>query len=516
MKKLLFAVLCTSIALFATAQRMTVENVYKASPRNAAAIKEGSDVKGYYFFFISDKIDKKTNEYTLRITDNSLKVLKDVKFQDSKHVYILESSFNGTDLVFLFYNDDENTFEYQVYGADGKKKHTYNRQLTKKEDRFLRATYLANVDEEETYKGLYPIEGLGFISVMPSREDKDYTFQVDYFASGKRKQWTYTPTEGGKRFAGDYLGYFKGIVYIEVLRFGGAFDQKPDSYIIGLNLETGKKVFEKPTDSKFRFYPASLSLVNEGKAYIYGEYFDVDANIMKDKSKGLAFWNIDETGKILSEKYLSWDVDMGKYLSVNAKGKIDDFGFMFLHQFVQMADGSIYAIGEGYRKVASALGILTTIASRGGGGRASVTKLQVTDMMILTFDQNFNLKGAKVYDKNKNNFEMDGGYEFVSTPLLGKMIKYNYGGFDYAYTQVNKDLTSFSVCYSDFVKEKGSYKGGTFNSITVTDGKVTTDRINTKSDAKWSSVYPSKQGQVLIMDYYKKDKRLELHIEKLN
>ena len=111
---------------------------------------------------------------------------------------------------------------------------------------------------------------------------------------------------------------------------------------------------------------------------------------------------------------------------------------------------------------------------------------------------------------------MDGGYEFVSTPLLGKMIKYNYGGFDYAYTQVNKDLTSFSVCYSDFVKEKGSYKGGTFNSITVTDGKVTTDRINTKSDAKWSSVYPSKQGQVLIMDYYKKDKKLELHIEKLN
>ena len=65
-------------------------------------------------------------------------------------------------------------------------------------------------------------------------------------------------------------------------------------------------------------------------------------------------------------------------------------------------------------------------------------------------------------------------------------------------------------------KEKGSYKGGTFNSITYADGKFTTDRINTKSDAKFSAVYPSKQGQVLIMDYYKKDKRLEMHIEKLN
>jgi hypothetical protein len=517
MIKHLLATFVFTIALAnVQAQKMTVENVHKASPRNAAAIKEGSEVKGYYFFFISDKIDKKTNEYTLRITDNSLKVLKDIKFQDSKHIYILESSFNGTDLVFLFYNDDENTFEYQVYGADGKKKHSYNRQLSKKEDRFLKATYLANLgDDEDTYKGLYPIEGLGFVSVMPSREDKDYTFQVDYYGTDKKKHWTYAPTEGGKRFSGDYLGFYKGVLFVEVLRFGGAFDQKPDSYILGLNIETGKKVFEKPTDSKFRFYPGSLSLINDGKAYLYGEYFDVDANIMKDKSKGYAFWNMDETGKIVSEKYLSWDVDMGKYLTVTSKGKIEDFGFMFLHQFVQTADGNIYAIGEGYKKVASALGILSTIASR-GGNRASVTKLQVTDMMILTFDQNFNLKGAKVYDKNKNNFEMDGGYEFVSTPLLGKMIKYQYGGFDYAYTQVNKDFSSFSVCYSDFVKEKGSYKGGTFNSITYADGKFTTDRINTKSDAKWSSVYAGSQGKVLIMDYYKKDKRLELHIEKLN
>ena len=517
MKKAVLAMLLLAgFALRPAAQKMTIENVHRASARNASAIKEGSEVKGYYFFFISDKIDKKTNEYTLRITDNSLKLLKDIKFQDSKHVYILESSFNGTDLIFLLYNDDERTFEYQVYGADGKRKHTYSRQLTKKEEKYLEATYLGTDEEDEVFKGLYPIDGTGFISVMPSREDKDYTFQVDYFGTNKRKQWTYTPTEGGKRFAGDFLGYYNGTVYIEVLRFGGAFDQKPDSYILGLNLETGKQVFEKPTDGKFRFYPASLSLVNDGKAYIFGEFFDVDGNIMKDKSKGFAFWQIDEKGKVLSEKYLSWDLEMSKYLDVTSKGKIEDFGFMYLHQIVQTADGKIYAIGEGFKKVASALGIASTILSGGRGGRASVTKIKVTDMMVLSFDQDFNIKGAKMYDKNSNNIELPGGFDFISTPLMGKMLKYTYGGFDYAYTQVNKDLTSFSVCYSDFVKEKGSYKGGTFNSITYADGKFTTDRINTKSDAKFSAIYPGSQGKVLIMDYYKKDKRLDLHIEKLN
>ena len=496
------------------AQKLTIENVHKVSLRNSDAIKEGTEVKGYYFFYVSDKIDKKTNEYTLQITDNNLKKLKDVKFQDSKHVYILESSFNGTDLVFLLYNDEERTFEYQVYGADGKKKHSYMRQLTKKEERFLEATYLAIDDDEQTYKGLYPVEGKGFISNTPSRDDKDYTFQIDFFATDKKKQWTYIPTEGGKRFIGDYLGYSNGVVYIEVLRYGGTFDQKPDSYVLGLSLETGKKLFEKPTDSKFRFYPASMVQVNGGKAYLFGEYFDVDGNIMKDKSKGFAFWGVDETGKVTSEKYVSWDLDMGKYLDVNSKGKIEDFGFMYLHNMVQTDNGDIYAIGEGYKKVASALGIAGKILSGGRGG-VSTLKIKVTDMILLTFDKDFNIKGAKIYDKNSNSVEMPNGYEFVSTPLLGKLVKFYFGEFDYAYTQVNKDNTSFTVCYSDYVRGK-DYKGGTFNSITYNEGKITTDKINTKSEATRTAVLPGKQGQVLILDYYRKDKRLEVHFEKLN
>jgi hypothetical protein len=515
MKKLLFSMLLLSLLKVADAQTFSIDNVRKAALRTSNAIKEGSDVKGYYFFYVSDKIDKKTNEYTLRILDDNLKVLKDIKFQDSKDVTILESSFNGTDLIFLFYNEKDKTFEYQVYGADGKKKpYSYTRELTKKEKRYLELTYLALDDDEETYKGLYPVEGKGFISNMPSREDRDYTFEIDYFSTEKRKQWTYTPTEGGKKFLGDYLGTYNGVVYIEVLRFGGAFDQKPDSYIVGLNLETGKQLFEKPTDAKYRFYPASLSVMNGGKAYLYGEFFDLNGNIIKDNSLGFAFLGIDEKGLITSEKYCSWAQDMSKFMNVSSKGKIDDFGFMYLHNILQTSDGSIYAIGEGYKKVVSGLGVAAKMLSGGRSG-LSTMKIKVTDMLLLKFDKNFVMKEAKFYDKNSNSVELQSGSEFVSTPLLGKMIKFNYGGFDYSYTQGNSDLSSFTVCYGDYVRGK-DYKGSTFNSISYTDGKITTDKINTKSDASRSWVLPGKQGQVLIMEYFKKDKRLDAHFEKLN
>lgn len=505
--------LLTFFVTVGTAQNLSIENVYKVALRNSDAIKEGSEVKGYYFFYVSDKIDKKTNEYTLQITDQTLKKLKDVKFQDSKDVSIIESSFNGTDLIFLLYNDDARTFEYQVYGADGKKKYTYNRQLSKKEKRFLEASYL-NDDEDKNYKGLYPVEGRGFISNMPSREEKDYTFQVDYFSTEKRKQWSYIPTVGAKRFIGDYLGTFNGVVYLEVLKFTGMMDQKPDSYLVGLDLETGKQLFEKSTEQgKFKFYPASMSVVNDGKAYIFGEYFNPNGNIFKDKSLGFGFWNVNEKGEVLSEKYNSWDLDMGKHLSVSSKGKIDDFGFMFLHNMVQTADGSIFAIGEGYQKTASALGIATTLLSR-GGNNFSVLKMKVTDMILIRFDKDFNVKSAQIFDKNANKQELPSGYEFVSTPLIGKILR-DYGVFDYSYTQMNKDFSSFTVCFSDYERGK-DYKGTTFNAITYADGKITTDKIKTVSKASGSVVLPGKQGQVLILEYFKKDKRMEAHFEKLN
>ena len=514
MKKLLLLsfMFCTALV---HAQTTSLENVGKIKFLPTHVIKEGTEVKGYYVFYISDKIDKKTNEYTLKIYDNNLKELKDIKFQDSKDIGILETSFNGKDLIFLFYNDKERTFEYQVYGADGKKKpYTYTRDLSKKEKAYLETTYLAMADDDDqTYKGLYPIEGKGFISNMPSREDKDYTFQIDYFSTEKRKQWTWIPTEGAKRFVGEFLGAANGVLYLQVMKFGSIMDQKPDVYLVGLDMETGKQVFENKTDGKYRFYPISLSQTSAGQTFVYGEFFDPTANIAKDKSLGFSFWNIDAKGKVSSEKYISWAGDMSKFVNVSAKGKIEDIGYMFVHDMIQTADGSIYAIGEGFKKNVSALGVASKLLLR--NANISALKIKITDMIFIKFDKDFNVKEVKMYEKNANNLEMQSVAEFVSAALLAKMIKYYYGGFDYAYTQYSKDGSAFTVCYSDFVRGK-DYKGGTFNSISYNDGKITTDKINTKSDASRSWVLPGKQGQVLVIDYYKKAKKLDMHFEKLN
>jgi hypothetical protein len=503
--------LLTVLSLSLDAQKTTINNMQKSALRTSDVIKQGSEVKGYYFFYVSDKIDRKTNQYTLRIMDNNLNLLKEITFADSKGVTVLEASFNGTDLLFLFYNEDERTLEYQMYGPDGKKKpFFYSRSLSKRENIYLEIFYNHFKEEENANKGIFPVDEKGFVSNMPSFDDGHYSFQLDYFSSEKKKQWSFTPFDDVKRVVADYLGYHNGIVYLSTLKYRTAFSGNPESTIIGLDLETGKMLFEKPTSAKYRFLPSSISVLN-GQVYFYGEYYNLDDNILKDHSLGLAIWALDAKGKMVTEKYNSWASDLSKYLNISAKGKIEDFGYLFLHNMLQASDGNIYAIGEGYKKVASGLGIAMTMI----GGRANLLKFQITDLAVIQFDKDFNLKGVKIYPKNANNIELPAGYEFNSITLLGKYIKNTVGGFDYRYTQSNKDFSSFSICYSDY-ERSSDYKGSTFKSISFNNGKFTEDRIATQSEASKSWVLPGKLGQVLLLDYYKKDKKLDAHFEKLN
>jgi hypothetical protein len=89
------------------------------------------------------------------------------------------------------------------------------------------------------------------------------------------------------------------------------------------------------------------------------------------------------------------------------------------------------------------------------------------------------------------------------------------GAFDYDFTTVTNDNSGFAVCYSDWVRSS-DYKGETFNSIRYDGTKFSTDKIELKSKASRLQIFPAKPGSVMIMEYFKKDKRLDFRIEKLS
>jgi hypothetical protein len=203
---------------------------------------------------------------------------------------------------------------------------------------------------------------------------------------------------------------------------------------------------------------------------------------------------------------------MSKHLKIDHKGRVSELGYVYFHSLQQTEDGKIFAIGEGYKKVADGVGIAMNLLS--GSYSAGMSKLKITDMLLLELSKNFELEGAKIYEKNNNNFSISTGSDFLTPHSLALVAK-TYGAFDYSFTQIGKNHASFTSGYTDYERSK-DYKGLTFNSISYYDGKISTDKINLKTSAKWLSILPAKPGSVLIIEYFKKDKRLDMRMEKIN
>lgn len=506
--------LCLGTQQINAQTKLSIDKVYSAYLRNSGTIMENNQIKGYFFLYQSDKIDKRTNEYTLQILDQNLNKVKDIKFQDSKQISLLEAAYNGSSLAFLFKNTETKTLEMKVYDIDGKLKYTYSREYDRKTDDLMKQYETLHTDEG-TNQNVFDLGEQGYASVLPLRDGSQRTYEVDFYSSQTKKQWTYVPNDDEERYAqAEFLGSTDSLIILEVMKKRRALSGKMTASLIGLNFITKKKEFEIDAEgTDYKFVPSSVVHLKEtGKILVMGSYFEANANIAKDATLGLALFEIDSKGKVISKTYNSWGGDFAKHLPTNSKGKIDDVGFLFIHKLLKTPDGKLFVVGEGYKRKASALGIGLTVLS-GGRSSAGVTKIVITDMVMMEFNNKYKVTNATVYDKTQNDATLSSISDYNSQHAIAMMLKM-WGSFDYEFTTGEPDNSSFTVCYSDWVRSS-EYKGQTFNAIRYNGSKFSTDKIELKSKASSMKVFPAKAGSVMILEYFKKDKRLDLRLEKL-
>ncbi|MDB5225894.1 MAG: hypothetical protein JWN78_87 [Bacteroidota bacterium] len=499
--------------------KLSVDKVYSAYLRNSGTIMENNQIKGYFFLYLSDKIDKHTNEYTLQILDENVNKVKDIKFQDSKKLNLLEAAYNGNTLSFLFKNGDDKTLDMRIYGLDGTLKYTYTREYDKRTDQLM-SMYETMHTDDGTNQNVFDLGKHGYASVLPLRDGKQRTYEVDFYSSEEKKQWTYIPEDDEERYTNaEFLGSTDNLIILEVLKKNRALSNSVNAHLVGINFLTKQKAFDIDNEGDtYTFVPTNVTTENNsGKIMVVGNYFDKNANIIKDASKGIAIYAVDSKGKVLSRTYNSWADDFAKYLPLNKKGKIDNIGYLYTQKVIQAPNGKMFVVGEGYKRQASAGGIaLNALSMLGGGGRTNVgvTKIVITDMVIMEFNNQYKVSNATIYDKTNNTAEASITSDYVSQHQIALLLKMT-GAFDYDFTTGNPDNSNFSVCYSDWVRSS-DYKGETFNSIRYDGSKFTTDKIELKSKATHMKVFPAKPGSVMIMEYFRKEKRLDFRLEKLS
>jgi hypothetical protein len=522
MKKLLVTAIFLFVLIYRqdgyAQSKLSIDNIRSVYLRNTGPIIANEEIKGYFSFYQSDKVDKHTNEYTLQILDENLNKVKSIKFTDSKNIVLLESSYNGSEIMFMFYDKDQKLLDYRVYAIDGKQKFNYQRPIDKKTQNYIAQAFSLNTEETQN-KSLFGIPGRGFATAVPVRDGKQYTFEVNFYQTDKKKSWTYTPVDDQRMSQAQYLGHSDSVLIFEVLKKKKLMTNKMDSYLLGIYLHNGKKAFEFETDrEKYNFYPMNIAKFKNTNQYmLMGLYYDKDDKVNKDKSLGLGVWVMNNQGKVITAKYNSWDGDISKYLKIDKRGRVDELGYLYFHRIIQTEGGKIFAIGEGYKRVVSALGVGLKVLQAAGGGVSSspTTKIKITDMVLMEFNDQFEVKNAQIYDKNSNSIELMSGGDFMSAPLLATIIKYVYDGFDYAFSQTDQSHSTFSVGYTNYVRSK-DYKGLTFNAISYYNNNITTDKINLKTSSSRMRILPAKTGSVMILEYFKKDKRIDMRLEKIN
>jgi hypothetical protein len=468
--------------------------------RNSGPVMQDGQVKGYYNFYKVEKQDRKNNNYLISLTDENLQEINTVNIVRPEYYILVDAVFNGTAFGFLFYDAKEKALELLSYDKSLKSLGKVNKNL---ENKYASIPYMMIAQgrgQQQPYLLAVPDKGFLYYGI---KNDSKAEYEIEFYDNNMKRAWVsnaqkdkYDFESAGEAYQGDeYVGSL-------IAKRTGLLDMDIDFEILVQNVTNGQPLFRFSMETtKYKLSLTELFFDKEKQQFVlFAEYFDKDQNVIKSSSQGFVTLVLDMKGKIVSEKVNSWKTNIASLVEAKDKDKFDETSIMF-HEFVRTSDGQFFAIGEQYKK----------------SGVAYVSPaISIHNMVIFQFDETFAIKKVQVFPKDKRTISLPQGTLIFSTKLLGYVVK-GLDGFDYVFTQVAPDKSTFMASYINYDREKGQKDKLVFGSIVYTPEKVfTVDKFTLSKKAAKSYVYQGKPGYVLVNDYYPKDKKLDSRLEKIN
>jgi hypothetical protein len=523
-KKSLILYLFIFTATVLNGQTASLDGFRYFSPRSISPIFDGKESKGYTMFYKADKADKKNDNYDLVIYDENLTKVKTITVKKPRDRFaLLGNCFNGSEIGFYFYNDKEDQFEIESYDESLTK--TGSRIIKEELTNVEKSIMMQNQESAEKDEGggmaaeitLYPVPGKGFIRNGILKNGSG--FKLEMLDNKLKTVWKHQTPEKSDDYE-MFMVYETTPKYFigTTIRRPGMLSKKMTFFITAFNIETGKIALEVPVETPGSKDQLSMNTIKydsvENKIIVFGDYYDEKDKPGVSKSKGFYIKSFTMDGKELEKKFYSWDKDMKSLLPAEAKASLDKGAMNFIHRALKGKDGKYFLICEQFTKATDAAGIAGKML--GGMGAASASKVVVWNMIIYVLNADFSIAEVKFYPKDKSDVTLPAGGGSLSAGMLGMLTKV-LGGFDYQFTQLTNDGSSYDVVYIDYDKEKGeSTKRILGNIIISQEGKFTLDKMDITSKATASYLYPAKPGYLMMVDYLKKEKTLGMKMVKLN
>ncbi len=488
MKKLVIAFLIVfGVAQTSVSQNSNIEKVVSFDFKNVKAIYENDQVKGYYFMYTMEKAGSGESKYGLCIYDNNFKQTNFKEVTKSKNIKLKDAKFNGDHFCFHFFDEKEKKFEYVIYSSDLTEKGKYVTAIPKEMVELMKESegspYAAMIGQTHT---LVSLPGIGF--AIYGTNSTTQKFEIIGFNNSGTELWKAGSgkTDDKAYEACSFLNSDKDRITFEMNFYKDR--KKPfegERFFGSFDLKTGK-MFPKLMIPNFKNIVGVTDLVEGKPGYkvISGEFYDKSS-----KQTGIAVCVISNDGALASESYISLKDDAPKVVTDAEKLKMMEDRSVLIRKVFQMNDKT-FVIGELY------------------------DKKNIYDMLIFEIEKGV-LTKINFMDKKKTNIA-----SYINTvngqAAVGMMLKMGlFTADDYCYTTITADKMGFTTVYCNYEKDSdsGDYIIG---AATYKDGKMLNDQVKLTTKPSQFTVLPAKPGYVAVFEYYKKDKKVIMRLEKLN
>lgn len=443
---------------------------------------------------------KKTLTKIISILNVKADVLFQVEIENSAHLHLIETAYNGEHYAMLFLDGANRKLRIHLYSAIGSLLKETNQNLSPADIDY----FMAHIAHNNNYTGhnqyLQEVGSYGFLLILHSIEQNLNICHIHSIKPDTTPQKSFSFMTEGPIYETNYLGRSKSQAYFS-FEIDGAKKGTFFTECVGLQLETFQSVFEikQMKDQDYFFFPKiALTSDTSDNVKLVGYFFEAEKNMEQDFYDGFAMWDLEAKGDFKNEKYISFQKDIYdlKFKNDN-RGK--NLGFLFLQNVVSDGRNSIYIISEGYQKVAQSASVGFTVM--GMGSFQDYTRVRTYDLALSHFDSEFSYKGTQIIEKPGNAIQLS---YYFHQPIfeLGKIYN-RYGLFDYLGTEV-KDH-QIDIYFKNFridASSGGNFKIGRFTK--KKEGGIDFTSIEKQPNTNETYILPNVNGRVLFAEKIKK------------
>lgn len=518
MKKLrtiVVTILSLLIFIPSHAQEVVIENIREFTKGNSGVIRNGTQVKGYFFFYQVEKADKKNRVYEILVLDENLKETANQKITEPKTVGLLEATYNDNVILFKFYDSKAKKVIHRNMTTTGTLGDKVMRAATKQEI----ADYNFRINSDKTASAELTAAGKEmFVDVSKSKVGKFIGYSIAGISNNAETVWTYAPTtltvheDVSVLYADDKTALF----LISSLKKGSTTDYKFS--VLCLDVKSGEKKFlNKLQNSQYNMMAHNAHIDYEkSQIVLIGEYYDAKEKAGKSASDGVFVNVMDLNGGEVSESYIDWIKDVSPSLEEEDKKELKKI-FIYFHNIVRLSNGNVMAIGEQYKKQVSKAGVAMNVLMGSNNTNVSMAEMWVGKFLLLTINSEYKLEAVKILDKKPNSMLMDESWTYVNQHRLAQYMAAT-GEFDFRFSLPNEDASLLSIGYVDREKIEGKGRARRIFHNEVYDVKTNTyTHAKMLLETEGLNIYalPNKVDRVLIYEFFRKAKQIKLHLEEI-